>query len=331
MDLMELFGLLGEIRVIWRLNLREFYRLRNNLRAALLLGGLIFVGMFLGVIGMRVKIVFLELSIIVLSVFLFRIAINRAAFGIEIASAIEKAKASKPGLKDVLVSGADRYIKFIAAILASEITMGLLAIWLPAHKNPTSAVLIIISAMVLVCYALWQGSEMKWWKKMVYLTAIETIIAAVIPLYMLAYLPATSQSIEKLASGLDDQIACGIDSNRPGCPPAPPKTTSTTAAPVDYPLCAGPEFYEMRSGKKEMRVALNSGCWSGQIMLPANTRFTVDTILPGDLEYKFWGGKRMLIPDKTVNYNFVGHISEKSFRLRGSGEAIISIYSSSSS
>ena len=95
------------------------------------------------------------------------------------------------------------------------------------------------------------------------------------------------------------------------------------AAIADYPICAGPEIYDLRTREKQIKAQLHPDCWSGWVMLPGNTKFMTDTLLAGDLEYKFWDSRRVLVKDKTSSW--LGDISSSSFRLRGNGEAIISI------
>ncbi|MEK7634675.1 MAG: hypothetical protein AAB396_02235 [Patescibacteria group bacterium] len=99
----------------------------------------------------------------------------------------------------------------------------------------------------------------------------------------------------------------------------------STAAPADYPLCAEQKIYDLRGKTTQITVQLHQNCWSGWIMLPeTNYSAVVDTLSPGDLEYKFWNGERILIPDKSVAADISqGRNYGSAYRLRGYGEAII--------
>ena len=107
----------------------------------------------------------------------------------------------------------------------------------------------------------------------------------------------------------------------------PPASTGTSivALPADYPLCAEQKIYDLRGKTTQITVQLHQNCWSGWIMLPeTNYSAVVDTLSPGDLEYKFWNGERILIPDKSVAADISqGRNYGSAYRLRGYGEAII--------
>src|SRR3990167_1562997 len=77
----------------------------------------------------------------------------------------------------------------------------------------------------------------------------------------------------------------------------PSVQSQATAAITDYPLCAGQKSYNFWSGKKQIKMSLHNSCWSGEVMLPPQVKFMIDTPTTGDLEYKFWNGKRILVPD----------------------------------
>lgn len=101
------------------------------------------------------------------------------------------------------------------------------------------------------------------------------------------------------------------------------KSLRLTEAAADYPLCVDQKSHSFWDGSTQIKVPLHSSCWSGQIMLPPQTKFMVDTPSKGDLEYRFWDGRRRLVPDGKAAW--LGRISYSSFQLRGNGEAIITI------
>ena len=105
-------------------------------------------------------------------------------------------------------------------------------------------------------------------------------------------------------------------------PPADDKKTAT--APVDYPLCANSPRREVKIGEK-VEITLFSNCWSGWISLPDKVRGRVRTFSSGDLEYNFWSGSKILVPDGAALYDVAKNIPESVFRLRGTGKAEVSV------
>ena len=97
----------------------------------------------------------------------------------------------------------------------------------------------------------------------------------------------------------------------------------TRAAMVDYPLCADSKRWTVKDVGDRVVVNLYSNCWSGWVSLPERVRWRVRTLSPGDLEYKFWDGKRILVPDGAASYNVAKNIPESVFRLRGNGQATV--------
>lgn len=102
---------------------------------------------------------------------------------------------------------------------------------------------------------------------------------------------------------------------------------------ADYPLCAGPAIYDLRTNAREAAVELSPNCWSGQVLAPMYSQFVVDTFSPGDLEYKFLDGTRILVPDKSAisldrdgNFRRLNYLEKGTFRLRGNGSAKVVVY-----
>lgn len=105
-----------------------------------------------------------------------------------------------------------------------------------------------------------------------------------------------------------------------------PAPVTKAIVSVDYPLCAGGNIYDLRRRTTQVNLQLHPTCWSGWVMLPEGGNYSavVDTLSPGDLEYKFWNGERILIPDKSVMADISsGRNYGSAYRLRGYGEAII--------
>lgn len=95
-------------------------------------------------------------------------------------------------------------------------------------------------------------------------------------------------------------------------------------AAVDYPLCAGPIRYEgFKKGAVQIKVPLNPRCWSGFVIMP-NYKFKFRFSSPGELEFKFIEGGRVLFAP-TDPPALIGDIGRSYFQLRGDGEAIITV------
>lgn len=92
-------------------------------------------------------------------------------------------------------------------------------------------------------------------------------------------------------------------------------------SPAVYPIAADAQDLWPGIGET-VKVKICPDCWSGWINLPPGSKFTIDA--PGEIEYFFWSGERILIKDK--NTKWLGEIPHCSFRIRGTaGEATITI------
>jgi hypothetical protein len=78
--------------------------------------------------------------------------------------------------------GVEDYLRLVAAILSSEIAVGLIALWLPGYKNPWMTLLILPVAMALIAHTIWKKGEF-WWPKLVYRLAIFTLVASVVSIF----------------------------------------------------------------------------------------------------------------------------------------------------
>ncbi len=90
-----------------------------------------------------------------------------------------------------------------------------------------------------------------------------------------------------------------------------------------YPIAADAQDVWPRSGET-VRVKIYPDCLSGWINLPKGVNFMIDA--PGEIEYFFWSGKRVLVKNKNTKWLEPAEIPDCSFQLRGTtGEASITV------
>jgi hypothetical protein len=96
----------------------------------------------------------------------------------------------------------------------------------------------------------------------------------------------------------------------------------STARTAEYPVCAGAPAYDLTSGDRKMVVVpLRQNCWSGWVKVPEHTKTRVRN--PGKLAILPWSGGEMdFAPDDT---EWIGKVAFANFRLRGDGEAKVSV------
>jgi len=150
---------------------------------------LIFIipGAFLGGISWALKLIVVQLGIWIATFYLLRLSRKRLLDGLGIATGLElisqKTKYSFHSLIDDVRGGIGGYVRLVAAVLASEIAVGFIALWLPGHKNPLMVPLILLAAMALITHTIWQRGKL-WWPKLVYRLAIFTLIASVVSIFL---------------------------------------------------------------------------------------------------------------------------------------------------
>ncbi|MDP3794477.1 MAG: hypothetical protein Q8R13_00925 [bacterium] len=90
--------------------------------------------------------------------------LDAVAIGAELGTALEAAlgRSRNRSFFGDAAAGAGNYVQFVGALLASELVVGQIAFWLPTHKSPALALLMIVSGMTLVAHAVWQASTARW-------------------------------------------------------------------------------------------------------------------------------------------------------------------------
>jgi len=214
---MEILGLITDILALW--HVRECRRLRDSIIVAFVVAVLLLPAAFLGAISWSLKLGALMILIFISTVCTLSLAYYRSIMAIEISATIQRVK--KPGLLRAAGAGVEDYIRLVAAILASETTVGLIAIWLPAHKNPLMAILLMPTVMALITYAIWQKRGKFWWPKLVYGLAIFTLIISLVTIFF----PRSTTEIARRVR-LDERIAATakealpLPGEKPSQPPA---------------------------------------------------------------------------------------------------------------
>jgi len=91
----------------------------------------------------------------------FRVLPNRFPLGAIVGVAHERS--GRPQTIEVV---AKKYIRFMAAVISSEIAVGVMFLFLPIHQYPRYAFLAILMGLLLATFYVWQGAG-NWWAKAV--------------------------------------------------------------------------------------------------------------------------------------------------------------------
>ncbi len=151
MGIMEFLNTALRMFGLW--HREEFYRLRNSLIVAIAVAAIFIIpGAFLGAISWTLKVVWIEIGMLIITITSLSLAFYRIPIGIELNAFIKKAEGSK--CKPAITDGAETYIRIVAGFLASELAVSLIALWLPAHKNPAMAFMALLVPMVLITYTI---------------------------------------------------------------------------------------------------------------------------------------------------------------------------------
>jgi hypothetical protein len=199
--------MVGFLRTIWSI-LRVWHQVElrsiRNSAVAMVIVPLVFIipGVFLGAVSWTWKLIVIQIGIWTATIFLLWLAWRRLLIGSELVTIFVT---TDPRLKQPISAdarkGVEDYLRLVAAILASEITVGLIALWLPAHKNPLMATLILPAVMVFITHAIWQKGKSRW-PSLVYKLAIFTLIASLTTIFFPQGMTEMSRRVR-----LDERIA----------------------------------------------------------------------------------------------------------------------------
>ncbi|MFA5098844.1 MAG: hypothetical protein WC461_01340 [Candidatus Paceibacterota bacterium] len=273
-----------------------FRKLRNSLWAVVAIP-LVFIipGAFLGAWSWTLKVIFLQIGTWLAVFFLLWLSKKRLLIGTEIGAVVESTEKEKLGVAKALKKGLGDYIRVVAAILASEITVGLISLWVPAHQNPKMFFLIILVAAVIVAYKIWQEGKVIW-PKIVHKMAVFTLIVSLLTIFF----PTVSKEIPARIHP-DDEIAELVKNTFPTPEEKDAKKQAQIAAARQiYPN------YEFSGDTSQLKVPLLSNDQvlsrqaGGWIITPAGSEFRIDYNIPVTIEYND-GKKVYREPGKPVH------------------------------
>ncbi|TSC60654.1 MAG: hypothetical protein G01um1014107_265 [Parcubacteria group bacterium Gr01-1014_107] len=193
-------------------NVREFRRARDSLIMSVATV-LVFIipGAFLGGWSWMAKVIWMEIGLVAIAIHSLYLAYHRAAFGAEIGVAVEIAYGTGRGgnwLRGVAFTGVEgglRYVRFIAALLASELAAGLAVLWLPAHRDPVMALLLLPAIMIFVTYAVWKKGEL-WWPEFTQFIAAFTLVVSLVAILV----PDIATELSSRLGGFQDGFVAVI-------------------------------------------------------------------------------------------------------------------------
>lgn len=191
----------------------------ETLRWKILLSLLIFsvaVGVSLFMESFQLKLIWMECWLIggaVLTLNMF-VRFNTAIIGTELGALFEAAQGTTETRRLISDAGASayNYAQFVGALLASELAVGQIALWLPTYKNPALAVLVLVAALALLSFSIWQAGVF-YWPKIVAVVSWFTLLVGVIGLMAAGFFPVLSQRVTAPigGGGVDKILASLVD------------------------------------------------------------------------------------------------------------------------
>lgn len=220
----QMLSLLGGVVALW--HERSFRRLRDSIILTIITATVfILPGAFLGGMSPTLKVVWLEIGIMIALGVALYLAACRFVIGAEIATLVE-AHRNQPGQGGPIttpVEGAVGYVQAVAAFAASIAASGVIAIYIPAHRNPPAAFLFLIGVIMLIFHAVWMSGTLKW-PKIVWWLAVFTIFFSL----LLILVPKVPRYTEAVWTRFESVLECKFGDGK--CPP-PVKTDVKEAKP----------------------------------------------------------------------------------------------------
>lgn len=177
----------------------ELRLVRNSIVFGVLLPLLFIVpGAFLGGWSWSLKVWFIGTGIMIAAFFLLWLAWRRALIGIGGGTLWAGRNGRLRDIGDETVfAGIGNYIRIIAGVVASEIAFGFIALALPAHVNPTLAILLLPACLGIGAYAAWQGG-VTFLPSLVWAAIIMVVLVVVVLLLTQAFLPDSYKAVEEI-------------------------------------------------------------------------------------------------------------------------------------
>lgn len=153
---------MGVMNEIWEF-VRGTLRLTSNrLILAITVPILFFIaGIFAGGYGWQEKQICILAGTSIATILLLWLAWRAAPVGIGVATLSARARGTG-SLSGALGAGVDIYIRFISAILTSEIALGLMLLVIPTHLSPILSLFLIPICIGLFTWSLWYGGAVLW-------------------------------------------------------------------------------------------------------------------------------------------------------------------------
>lgn len=142
---------------------------------------------------------------------------RRLPLGVAVSVALSAtAPESSGSLTEDVRTGGEDYIRFAAAVLASEIAAGHIVLWLPLHTDWAMASLLLPTVVLFVAWTVWRDVEARWWPRITYGLVVFTFIAAIGTILVRGYLPmATTAALHQLPHGSLDGWLASVFYDRP--------------------------------------------------------------------------------------------------------------------
>jgi hypothetical protein len=176
-----------------------FKRLPNSVKWALGFPlGLILLGIVVeGVFGFYTKLYVILPGLLYLFFLLLGIGLRRAPLGVLMGWAFSGGRD-----RDALGQIFTGYTKFIAAIISSEMVIGVIALILPAYQSPALSLLLLLISATLFIYYLWKGTG-EWWAPFVAVALWVTGAVCLLGLLAPGLLAGSSAAIGNLKGGME--------------------------------------------------------------------------------------------------------------------------------
>lgn len=205
----QFLRLLGVIVRLW--HRRELIRVRRSFLFAGLVLPLIILGAFSEPwFGLAGKAIWLLTLAVLATILCLTLTYFRAPFGLEVGTAAATAGQRSPATGPEqprgrtrraarkTIEGADTYIRFVMAFVASEIAACFIA-FLPVHRSPIGALFLLLAAMLLVAHGVWQGKKLTLWPRLVYALGVVLVVVAL----AVVLIPQTAADAASYGGGFD--------------------------------------------------------------------------------------------------------------------------------
>lgn len=202
---------------LWAAGNETFQRAKRTVIALMLeFGAVIFVGALLGNISFQTKLIWFLAALSALIWLTIRYAGKRFPEGAGAGVVYQLAAHERPrdgfirwgGL--AIPEGIYNYVQLVAATLASELAVGLIALWFPFHVNILMALLAVPAAILLISYTIYWKGEF-WWRRVVYAVGVFTMATPFVVIGVTALLPSSAEYAVSSVGNFDKRVYSVLD------------------------------------------------------------------------------------------------------------------------